>query len=47
MSNFVSEIPLFEKEFESNIFSNHDKPPLNINIIRRRDIKRNPSIPYV
>ena len=47
MSNFVLEIPLFEEESESNIFSNHDKPPLNINIIRRRDIKRNLFIPYV
>ena len=47
MSNFVSEIPLFEEESESNIFSNHDKPSLNINITRRRDINRNPFIPYV
>ena len=41
MSNFVSEIPLFEEKSKSNIFSNHDKPPLNINIIRKRNIKRN------
>ena len=47
ISNFVSEIPLFEEEFESNIFSNHDKPSLNINIIRRRGIKRNHFIPDV
>ena len=47
ISNFVSEIPLFEEEFESNIFSNHDKPSLNINIIRRRYIKRNHFIPDV
>ena len=43
MSNFISEIPLFEEEYESNIFS-HDKLPLNINIIRKRNIKRNPFV---
>ena len=42
-SNFVSKIPLFEKEYESNIFP-HDKPPLNINIIRKKYIKRNPFV---
>ena len=47
MSNFVSKIPLFEKESESNIFFNHDKPPLNINIIRKRNIKRNHFVPEV
>ena len=31
----------FEEESKSNIFSHPDKPPLNINIIRRRYIKRN------
>ena len=46
MLDFVSRIPLFEEEFESNIFS-HDKPPLNINIIRKRYIKRNPFVPDV
>ena len=46
ISDFVSRIPLFEEEFESNIFS-HDKPPLNINIIRKRYIKRNPFVPNV
>ena len=40
MSNFVPKIPLFKEESESIIFS-HDEPPLNINIIRRRYIKRN------
>ena len=47
MSSFVSKIPLFEKEFESPIFFHHDKSPLNINIIRKRFIKRNPFIPDV
>ena len=37
------EIPLFEKEPESNIFP-RDKPSLNINIIRKRNIKRNPFV---
>ena len=46
MSNFISKIPFFEEESESNIFS-HDKPPLNINIIRKRYIKRNPFVPNV
>ena len=47
MSNFVSKIPFFEEEFESTIFSHPDKPPLNINIIRRRYIKRNPFNPDI
>ena len=47
MSNFVSKIHLFEKESKSNIFSQHDKPPLNINIIRIKYIKINPFIPDV
>ena len=46
MSNFVSEIPLFKEESESIIFS-HNEPPLNINIIRKRNIKRNPFVPKV
>ena len=46
MSNFISEIPLFEEESESNIFS-HDKPPLNRNIIRKINIKRNLFVPEV
>ena len=46
MSNFVSKIPLFEEESESNIFS-HDKPPLNRNIIRKINIKRNLFVPEV
>ena len=46
MSNFVSEIPFFEEESESNIFF-HDKPSLNINIIRKRYIKRNHFVPDV
>ena len=41
MSNFVPEIPLFKEESESIVLS-HDEPPLNINIIRKRNIKRNP-----
>lgn len=45
-SNFVPEISLFEEESESKIFY-HDKPPLNINIIRKRYIKRNPFVPEV
>ena len=45
-SNFVPEISLFEEESESKIFY-HDKPPLNINIIRKRHIKRNPFVPEV
>ena len=44
MSNFISEIPLFEEEYESNIFPYHDKSPLNRNIIRNRYIKRNPFV---
>ena len=47
MSSFVSKIPFFEEESKSNIFSHPDKPPLNINIIRRRYIKRNPFVPDV
>ena len=47
VSSFVSKIHLFEKESKSNIFSQHDKPPLNINIIRKRYIKRNPFVPNV
>ena len=43
MSNFVSEIPHFEEGSESNIFY-HDKPLLNINIIRKRNIERNPFV---
>ena len=46
MSNFVSEIPLFKEESESIIFS-HNEPPLNINIIRKRNIKRNHFVPEV
>ena len=46
MSNFVLEIPLFEEESESYIFP-HNKPHLNINIIRKRNIKRNPFVPKV
>ena len=46
MSNFVPEIPLFKEESESINFS-HDEPPLNINIIRKRNIKRNPFVPEV
>ena len=46
MSNFVSEIPLFEEESESYIFP-HDKPHLNIKIIRKRNIKRNLFVPEV
>ena len=37
MSNFVSEIPLFKEKSESIIFS-YNKYPLNINIIRKRNI---------
>ena len=40
MSNFVSEIPLFKEESESISFF-YNKSPLNINIIRKRNIKRN------
>ena len=40
MSNFVPEIPHFIEEFESNIYS-YDKPPLNINRIRKGNINRN------
>ena len=47
MSSFVSKIPFFEEEFKSTIFSHPDKPPLNINIIRRRYIKRNHFVPDV
>ena len=43
MSNFVLKIPLFEEKSKSNIFY-HDKSPLNINIIRKRNIKRNPFV---
>ena len=46
MSNFVLKIPLFEEKSKSNIFY-HDKSPLNINIIRKRYIKRNPFVPEV
>ena len=41
ISNFI---PLFEEEYESNIFPYHDKSPLNRNIIRKRYIKRNPFV---
>ena len=46
MSNFVLKIPLFEEKSKSNIFY-HDKSPLNINIIRKRNIKRNHFVPKV
>ena len=46
MSNFVPEIPLFKEESESIVLS-HDEPPLNINIIRKRNIKRNHFVPKV
>ena len=39
MSNFVPEIPLFKEKSESIIFS-YNKSPLNINIIRKRNIKK-------
>ena len=46
MSNFVPEIPLFKEESESIVLS-HDEPPLNINIIRKINIKRNHFVPEV
>ena len=46
MSNFVPEIPLFKEESESINFSQY-KSPLNINIIRKRNIKRNHFVPEV
>ena len=44
ISSFVSKIPLFEEKSEPTIFSYSNNPPLNINIIRRKYIKRNPFI---
>ena len=44
MSSFVSKIHLFEEKSKSTIFSHPNKLPLNINIIRRRYIKRNPFV---
>ena len=46
MSNFVPEIPLFKEESESIIFSQNESP-LNINIVRKKYIKRNPFVPKV
>ena len=46
MLNFVPEIPLFNEESESINFS-HNKSSLNINIIRKRNIKRNPFVPEI
>ena len=44
MSNFIPEIPLFKEKSESIIFS-YNKYPLNINIIRKRNIKKNLFVP--
>ena len=44
MSSFVSKIHLFEEKSKSTIFSHPNKLPLNINIVRRRYIKRNPFV---
>ena len=39
MSTFVSKVPLFKEESETTIFSYHDKPPLNINILFATSIR--------
>lgn len=40
LSNFVPKIPIFEEESESTLPTHFDNPPSNINIIRKRNIKR-------
>ena len=49
LSNFVPKIPIFEEESESTLPAHFDNPSLNINIIRKRNIKRktHPFVPDV
>ena len=46
LPNYVPKIPILE-ESKSIFFSHPTSPPLNINIIKRRYIKRSPFIPNV
>ena len=47
LSNYVPKNRIFEEEYESILFPHPNNPPLNINVIRRRYIKKKLFVPDV